>query len=388
MDTQKNTSLKVMIPVMMCFFVMGIVDIVGVATNFARKDFQLDSLSVTVLPMMGFLWFAIFSIPTGLLMNKIGRKKTVLSSILITIVALIMPYILYNLYIVVLAFALLGIGNTILQVSLNPLVSSLVNGDKLAGTLTFGQFVKAISAFLAPIIAGFAARQCGDWKLVLVVYAVVSALSFVFLYYTKIAEIPEAKANNEAATFKSTLSMLGDKTIFQLFMGILLVVGIDVCMNTNTPELLIQKLGFATENAGMGSSIYFGARTAGAFLGSFILIRTDVLRFLKINMVIAILAFLMLMFIDEKFVIFAAIVIVGLTCANVFSILFSIALQAKPKFSNEVSSLMIMGVAGGAIVTPIVGLVAKSVGISLSFGVLLLCALYILSLSFKTFKIK
>lgn len=104
---------------------------------------------------------------------------------------------------------------------------------------------------------------------------------------------------------------------------------------------------------------------------------------MKINMLIAVPAFLMLMFLSDKWLLFAAVFTIGLTCANVFSIIFSVAMQYRPQKANEISSLMIMGVAGGAIVTPLVGIVAKHFGLGISFGVLLLSAAYIYILSLK-----
>lgn len=362
---------------------MGMVDIVGVSTNFAKADFELNDLTASVLPMMVFLWFAVFSIPTSILMNRIGRKRTVLVSFLIGIIALLLPLLYYNLYILIAAFALLGISNTILQVSLNPLVASMVQDNKLASTLTFGQFVKAIASFLGPIITGIAVQQFGNWTLVFAVYACTSLLSLIWLYFTPISVKDEKITKREMTTFANTFAMLKDSLVLKLFLGVLLIVGIDVCMNTNTPQLLTQRLDLEPAVAGLGSSLYFGARTIGAFIGAMILIKTKPANFLKVNMAVAIIGFLMLMFVTEQWLLLTAIAIIGLTCANVFSIIFSFALQYKAQKSNEMSSLMIMGVAGGAVVTPIVGLVANNFGISLSFGVLLLSVIYILLLSLK-----
>lgn len=378
---EKSNSLKVFIPVMLSFFVMGIVDVVGVSTNYIRNDFSLDDLTASIIPMMVFLWFAIFSIPTGILMNRIGRKKTVLIAIVISLLSLLLPYLFYDFYVVIIAFALLGIGNTILQVSLNPLVASIVSGEKLASTLTFGQFVKAIASFVGPIIASVAAKQYGDWRLIFVVFVAVSLLAFLWLYITPI-QADEERGESQT-TFSSTLTLLKDSLILQLFLGIVFIVGIDVCMNTNTPQLLIQRLGMTTDNATLGSSLYFAARTIGAFLGSFILIRCKPSVFLRINMVVAIIAFAIILFAAEQWLLFLGVALVGFTCANVFSILFSVALQYKPQQTNEISSLMIMGVAGGAIITPIAGLLSKNMGLAAGFGLLLLCVIYILLLSLK-----
>jgi fucose permease len=378
--SEKSNSLKVFIPVVLSFFIMGMVDFVGASTNFAKSDFALDDFTASIIPMMVFLWFAIFSIPTGMLMNRIGRKKTVLLATVITIVSLIIPYLFYNFYAIVIAFGLLGIGNTILQVSLNPLVASIVNGEKLASTLTFGQFVKAISSFLGPIIASVMAKQLGDWRITFVIFAAVAALSLIWLHLTPIHITEEAK---DQSTFGSTFSLLKNGFIFQLFLGILFIVGIDVGMNTFTPDLLKQRLGMTPDDAALGSSLYFASRTIGAFVGTFLLMKCKPASFLRINMFVALAAFLILMFAPEKGILFAGVVLIGFTCANVFSIIFSVAMQYKPEQTNEISSLMIMGVAGGAIITPIAGLLAKYVGLAGSFGLLFFCGAYILYLSFR-----
>jgi fucose permease len=378
--SKKSNSIKIFLPIMLSFFVMGVVDVVGISKNYIQKDFMLDDFVASIIPMMVFAWFAVFSIPTGMLMNRIGRKKTVLLAISITLISLLIPYFFYSFYAVFVAFALLGIGNTILQVSLNPLVASIVTGEKLASTLTFGQFIKAISSFLGPIIASTAAKLYGDWKLTFLIFAAVSLASFLWLYLTPIKNEEET---SKTTSFGATLALLKDNTILLLFLGIALIVGIDVGMNTFTPQLLEQRLGISGDDAALGSSLYFAARTTGSFLGAFLLIKFRPVSFLKLNMVVAIAAFALLMFATQQWMLLTAVALIGFTCANVFSVLFTIALQDKPQETNAISSLMIMGVAGGAVITPIAGLLSKNIGLYASFGLLLLCSIYILFLSFK-----
>ena len=145
-------------PILFGFFVMGFVDVVGIATNYVKKDFFLSDTLANLIPMLVFLWFALCSIPTGMIMNKLGRKNTVLLSMGVTAVAMLLPLIDYNFSLTLLTFALLGIGNTILQVSLNPMIAQVVSEKKMASILTLGQFVKAISSFLGPVIAGMPLR--------------------------------------------------------------------------------------------------------------------------------------------------------------------------------------------------------------------------------------
>ncbi|MBD1423705.1 MFS transporter [Sphingobacterium chuzhouense] len=376
----KTNRINVFIPILLSFFVMGMVDIVGVSTNFVRDDFNLGTFAASALPMMVFLWFAVFSIPAGLLMNRYGQKNTVVLSIGISIVALTIPSIYYTFPSMLFAFILLGISNTILQVAINPLASNIVSDDKLAGMLTFGQFTKAIASFLGPILASFAASYYGDWKLALLTYAFISAGTGIYLYFTP---IEEKIRHRETSGFGDIIRLLNDRNTLLLFLGILVLVGIDVSMNTFTPQLLIEKLGMETDKAGLSSSLYFGSRIAGSFLGSFLLLRIAPARFLKINMLVAILGVLLLLFTQTNSMIYLGIVIIGFCCANVFSILFTFALQLKQDKQNEISSLMIMGVAGGAIIPPIIGFVTQKTDITFGFSLLLILVLYLLAISFK-----
>lgn len=359
-----------MIAVFFGFFIMGFVDVVGIATNYVKIDFDLSNSLANTLPMIVFLWFALFSIPAGILMGKIGRKKTVLISLSITTFAMIIPFVIYSFAFVLVAFALLGISNTILQVSLNPLVASMFNKDKTASVLTTGQFIKSISSLLGPIIVGLTAVYFANWRVTFLIFAAISLVSVLLLSFSK---INQDVYSNQQTSFRSVLSLLKIRYILYSFMGIVLIVGLDVGINTSAPQLLMDKAGLEISRAGLGSSVYFIAKTIGTFLGAFLLLRTKSLSFLKISLLIAILSFIPLMFSSNLWVILIAIFAIGLSCANVFSIIFSLALNKLPERSNEISALMIMGVSGGAIILPVQGVVNDAFGLMASLLVLLSC---------------
>ena len=369
---------KVIFPILFGFFVMGFVDVVGIATNYVKNDFGLSDTMANLIPMMVFLWFAIFSIPTGMLMRKIGRRNTVALAMLITTGAMILPLIGYNFTLVLIAFALLGIGNTILQVSLNPMVAAVVSPDKTTSVLTLGQFLKAVSSFLGPLIAVAAASYLGNWKGIFAIYALITLVSLFWLISTVREEVTDG---GETTSFGAIASLLKDKYILALFGGILFVVGIDVGLNTTIPKLLMDKCQIALEEAGLGTSLYFSAKTIGTFLGAFLLARLSAQKFFFHSMWIAIVAFVVLLASNNLAVMLIMIVIVGLTCANVFSILFSYALQHRAELDNEISALMIMGVSGGALITPLMGLLADQFGQVAGMSLLLVGILYLLACS-------
>ena len=131
----KSTN-SAIFPILFGFFVMGFVDVVGIATNYVKMDFGLSDTLANLLPMMVFLWFALFSVPTGIWMGRHGRRNTVVAALAITTLAMLIPLFFYDFACILFAFALLGIGNTILQVSLNPMVARVVNPDKVTSVLT------------------------------------------------------------------------------------------------------------------------------------------------------------------------------------------------------------------------------------------------------------
>lgn len=370
----KNSKWNVL-PVFFGFFVMGFADVVGISTNYVKQDFNLSDSVANLLPMMVFFWFAVFSVPTSLLMNRIGRKKTVMLSLVITFLALLIPLVEYRFSLVLLAFALLGIGNTILQVSLNPLLSNVVSGEKLTSSLTLGQFVKAIASFLGPIIAGVASSLMGNWKMMFPFFAAITLISGFWLILSPINEKEEQIA---ISSFKNSFVLLKDSVILTFFIAILILVGIDVGLNTTLPKFLIERINMPLEKAGLAISLYFAARTIGTFIGAILLVKFSGRKFYIGSMILGVFAMILMIFVTNIWGISILIFCLGLALANVFSIVFSAALKRAPERANEVSGLLIMGVAGGAVVPAIMGVVADSVGQTGAMFCLLIGLAYLL----------
>lgn len=342
------------------FFIMGFVDIVGIATSYVKADFAgMDDKVAGLISLSCFLWFLILSIPTGMLMNRIGRKKTVIVSFAVTALAMLIPVVAYNFTAVLIAFAMLGIGNTMLQVALNPLVSNVVAPEKLTGTMTLGQFIKAISSFLGPILAAMFAGGAFGWKAIFPVYAAVTLLATVWL---AMSPIKEQLIEKSEITFSRTFSLLKDKYIVLFFIGILVLVGVDVGMGVTFPKLLQERCGLPLEKAGMGNSVYFLARTVGAFLGGIVLMKYSAGKFFAASSTLALVSLAGLIFSNNLTLILVFVALFGLGYANLFSIIFSISMQKQPEKTNEVSALLIVGVCGGAIIPPALGVITDSFG--------------------------
>ena len=386
-NNRKSFVLQI-VPVMLCFFVMGFVDLVGTASNYVQKDLGLSDSQANLFPSLVFFWFLIFSVPTGMLMNKIGRKKTVLISLFVTASSLFIPACGDSYMVMLAAFSLLGIGNAIMQTSLNPLVSNLISGDKLASTLTFGQFVKAIASFLAPIIAAWGATTVFPtfglgWRALFVIYAVVSLLSISLLAATPIDEEKPDKATGVVECLK----LLGRPFIFLCFLGIMCHVGIDVGTNTTAPKIIMERLGLPLEEAGFATSVYFIFRTLGCFLGTFLLRAMSPKRFFAISVVMMLAGMAILFVADTLSPLYVGIGLIGFGNSNIFSVVFSQALVYTPNERNEVSGLMIMGLFGGTIFPLAMGYAADEVGQAGAVAVMTVGVAYLLYSTLKIRKI-
>lgn len=386
--TNRKSFLLQIIPVMLCFFVMGFVDLVGTASNYVQKDLGLSDSQANLFPSLVFFWFLIFSVPTGMLMNKIGRKNTVLISLVVTAASLFIPAFGDSYAVMLVSFSLLGIGNAIMQTSLNPLVTNLISGDKLASTLTFGQFVKAIASFLAPIIAAWGATTVFPtfglgWRALFVIYAVISFLSISLLAATPIDE----EKSDRASGVGECLRLLGRPFIFLCFLGIMCHVGIDVGTNTSAPKIIMERIGLPLEEAGFATGVYFIFRTAGCFLGAFILRAMPARRFFGISVFIMLAGMLILLFCKTLVPLYIGIGLIGFGNSNIFSVVFSQALVYTPNERNEVSGLMIMGLFGGTVFPLAMGYAADAVGQIGAVSVMTVGVVYLMYYTLKIRKI-
>lgn len=150
-------------------------------------------------------------------------------------------------------------------------------------------------------------------------------------------------------------------------------------MNIVAPKLLIERCMYDVSSAGFASSIYFLFRTLGAFVGSFLLVRIAAINYFRFSMMVAIFALGVLLFVQSEYLILGVIAIIGFACSSIFSIIYSMALQACPNKSNEISGLMITGVFGGAVIPPLMGITTDLIGNQLgSLFIILICTLYLM----------
>lgn len=377
MKTQ-NSIFKAL-PVLFGFFVMGFCDIVGISSDYVQRSFDWSPAMTGFVPSMVFIWFLFLGIPVGIKMNKWGRKNTVLLSMGVTVAGMLIPLIAYNSVTCLLAFAFLGIGNAILQVSLNPLLNNVITQKKLlTSSLTAGQVIKAVSSLVGPEIVLLAVAYFGEdkWYYCFPILGAITLLSAIWLMATPIEREKESASANVVST-RDTFALLKDRTILLLFLGIFFIVGVDVATNFISSKLMAARFDWTPEQTKYAPQVYFFSRTVGALLGAFLLTRIAEIKYFRVNILACVASLLVLAFVENEVVNLVCIGAVGFFASSVFSIIYSMALQARPEKANQISGLMITAVAGGGVVTPVIGFAIGTVGIIGGVFVTLLCVLYL-----------
>lgn len=369
-----QVSLKHIVPVFLSFYIMGFVDLVGVATGYIKQDFNLSDSMAQLLPSMVFIWFALISIPTGIYQDRIGKRKMASLAMIITGIGLIIPFIHYSYTTVIIAFIILGIGNTILQVSANPLLIDISSKESKAANLSLSQFIKATASMLGPILIVAIARYTGNWKIIFPLYAILSIFGALWLYSVK---IEESKPDKEPATLKTVLALFKIKYIVVMLFSVFFMVGFDVAINTNIANFLSTRFTINLETASMGISIYFAALMVGRFAGAFLLRRLNITKFLTFSTILTLIGLAGIIVSSNLTLAWIMIFVTGIGFSNIFPIIFTIAIEKRPEYANEISGMIILAVCGGAVIPPIMGVISDSFGVTQSLFVLVACILYV-----------
>lgn len=380
---EKKMNLSKIAPVLMAFFVMSIIDLVGISVDRVQEDMQLSNTLAQLIPSVTFLWFFLLSVPVGIIQSRIGKRLMLNIGMVVTALGLLIPFIFYSFSMVLLGFIFLGIGNTIIQVSANPLLVDVVPGNRTSSFLSFSQFVKAIGSMIGPPLAAVLASQFGDWKLMYLVFGVVTVFSIIWLSAVKIVE---SKQEEIKATITSSFKLLGNGYILIMVLSIFLVVGIDVGFNSNSGQFLMKRFGIDPEAATMGRSVYFFGRLLGTFAGAIILTSVSSRKLFVWTSVLGIIAFGTLLLIKSQVIAWGLVFITGIAIANIFPLVFALSVEKYPSRSNEISGLIMMAISGGAIIPLLVGGLSDITNVTIGMTVLLACWFYMFGVAVSTLK--
>jgi FHS family L-fucose permease-like MFS transporter len=375
------------LPVFLAFLAMGFADAVGPFVSLAKNEFQLSNTVAALIPFVGFSMFGLLSVPVGVFQDRRGKKFVLMLGLLVALVGLLnASFGLTSFARFLLTILLLGAGAAILQVAGNPIMRDVSDEGKYARNLTLGQFVKAIGSLSGPLIPVIATRYFhASWGVIFPIYSV--ALVITVLAVSGL-DAPRVESEHKAATFGSCLSLLKNGFVFAMVLAIFVYVGAEVCVSAGIPLFLKERFGIDIDRVGLlGTGLFFMALTIGRLCGGVALNWLAPRKFFLVTCAISI-AGLLGLFIPAAPVAAASFFLVGLGFANIFPLVFSIAVEAMPEHTNELSGLMVTAIVGGAILPPLMGFIADNSTMQIGFLVPLAAILYISALALRTPKPK
>lgn len=367
---------------LMGFFIMGFCDIVAPITGRIAEEFPAEwQAAVSFLPTMVFLWFLLLSIPVAGLMNRIGRKSTALLGYALTAVGLLVPWLAgvgcgLEWYFV--GFGLLGVGNTVVQVAVNPLLATIVPEERMTSYLTVGQIFRNTSLLLlAPIVTALVAMT-GSWRLLLPLYAALTLVGGIWLQLTPVAE-PASAERGRRAGLGDCFRLLGNRTVLLCTFGVACFIAADVGVGYLSVRLI------DSPDAMLTTTGFYACRIVGTLVGAWVLARRSDVKYLSGNMVVALAALAALLFVPRtaETAIYLLLGVLGFTLACVFATFYAVATRAvAPERANGVAGLMILAISAGAVSGPVCGAIVRWSG-SAAWGLCFpaLCVVYMLTAS-------
>jgi fucose permease len=354
------------LPVFLAFLAMGFGDAVGPFVGLARDEFQLSNAVAAMVPFTGFIMFGLLSVPMGVLQDRRGKKFVLLVGLAVALAGLLNASFGLTTFVrFLLTILLLGAGAATLQVAGNPIMRDVSDEGRFARNLTLGQFVKAIGSLSGAVIPVVAARFFGaSWGVIFPVYAAAIAITIVAVATLK---VKEQKPDRPAATLGSCLALLANPYVLSMVAAIFLYVGAEVSVSAGIPLLLKDRFGIDISREGLlGTGLFFTALTIGRFSGSVILTWMAPRRFLVVTCLLS-LAGLAGLFLPSSSLAIAAFFVAGLGFANIFPLVFSIAVEKMPSHTNELSGLMVTAIVGGAFLPPVMGMLADRTTVMAGF---------------------
>jgi len=385
-------------PIFLAFLCMGFGDVVGPMVSLAKTSFQLSNFMAQLLPLTGFIMFGLLSVPLGVFQDRRGKKYLLVMGLVIALVGLLLPILngMYGpvvnftpgssgkFYIILFSILLLGAGATTLQVSGNPIMRDVSPEGKYSSNLSLGQSVKAIGSSLGFLLPPLVAQSFGlDWTLLFPVYALLILITLVWVFATPIEE--HRDPGSKPVSLADCLKLLGNGYVALMVFSIFLYVGAEVSMSSGIPILLKENFGIADFGLLVAWALFFLPILVGRFAGALILRIVEPRKFL-ISTVILSLVGILLVLTGGPVLVFTGVVFTGLGFANIFPLIFSIAVDRMPEHSNELSGLMVTAIVGGAIIPPLMGLTADMINLSTGFFIPFLCILFVLWAALRNMK--
>ncbi len=346
--------------IFLAFLAMGFADAVGPFVSLAKSEFQLSNTMASFIPFAGLSMFGVLSVPIGLLQEKRGKKFVLVLGLCVALLGLLnASFGLTSFPQFLTTVVAMGAGAAILQVAGNPIMRDVSAEGKYARNLSLAQFVKAIGSLSGPMIPVIAGRYFGaSWQVDL------PHLCGGDPGHGSAGGSTEdrgAAARKQGGDVRLLPGVVGPAYVLAMVAAIFFYVGAEVSVSAGIPLYLKERFGIDINKVGMlGTGLFFLALTIGRFSGGVVLNWMAPRKFFLLTCALSIVG-LVGLWAPDRNVAVASFFLTGLGFANIFPLVFSLAVESMPERTNELSGLMVSAIVGGAFLPPLMGAVATGV---------------------------
>jgi len=383
---------------MFIFFVISfITNILNSIIVDVKESFDLNLAMTGFLPFSFFIAYGVMSIPAGFLSEKYGNKALLaFSFVLMTIASLV--FVISPSYIVF-SFTLFTLGScmAILQVIINPMLRIAGGKEHFAFNSVAAQLVFGAASFVSPHLYKYLVDERSSnnfatylrsfvpenlpWASLYVVFAVLAFILVIIVLITKYPKFEKAE-DEKAGDSSSYIDLLKNKYTLLYFIGIFCYVGIEQGIGNWISQFLTEYHHLDPQTVGADTVAYFWAMlTFGCILG-LVLLKVMDSRKLLIAATIATIGCLVLALISSTEITLVAFPLLGFCISVMWSIIFSLGLNSVKTHHGSLSGILCTGIAGGAIMPFIVGLIGGATSLKTGMIFLIIPLGFILSIGF------
>ena len=386
------------------FFVISfLTNIMGPLVPEIIDDFELSLTLVAILPFAFFVAYGVFSIPSGILVEKYGEQKVMIWAFFISFLGALSLGLFPNYLMAILSLFLIGTGMAMLQVAINPLLRTAGGEEHFAFNSVMAQMFFGLASFLSPLAYSYLVTnlESGNtqgnfllnglssvvpenlsWVSMYWLFAVISVLMVVLIRFSKFPSV-ELKEDEKVGTTATIIHLIKNPIVIAYFFGIFFYVGTEQGVNNWVSEFLQTYHGADPVTTGATVvSRFWGLMTVGTLLGLLLLKLMDS-RYVLMSFTTAAMVSLAVALYGSLEVSVIAFPLVGFFASVMWSILISLALNSVPEHHGTVAGILVTGIVGGAIWPLIVGSVGDVFGLKTGMLLLFLSMGYILILAYR-----
>jgi MFS transporter, FHS family, L-fucose permease len=384
------------------FAISFLTNILGSINPNVSDSFSLTGTMTGMLPFSFFIAYGLMSIPAGMIIQKYQEKKSLTFAWIVSFTGALLFSLFPSFPVFLCSLFLIGSGMAVMQVAIYPLLRTAGGEEHFAFNSVVAQLVFGAASFLSPfvysyLVLGLGNQQVFDgflikimasltpqnlpWVSIYLLFTLICLLMALIIFMTRFPKV-ELKAEEVVGAWDTHVELFKQRKVLLFFFGIFCYVGTEQGIANWISEFLRTYHGLTPEIEGARAvGLFWGMMTVGCILGLFLLKVMDSKLVLRIFTVSALIILTFTLFGRVEFALFGFPAL-GFCLSVMYAIIFSLALNSVSKSHGSFSGILCTGIAGGAIISLIVGRLKDLVGLQAGMTVLYITLGYILSLSF------